>query len=73
MKCSLLCDLILSRAGLRSVKKAVKNDHENVIQHFHKTLAVRTFQLFFARGPRKGKADADPSVSTLRPMKGLSW
>ena len=31
MKCSLLCDLILSRAGLRNVKKAVKNDHENVI------------------------------------------
>ena len=31
MKCSLLCDLILSRAGLRNVNKAAKNDHENVI------------------------------------------
>ena len=25
------------------------------------------------RGPGKRKVDVDPSVNTLRPMKGLSW
>ena len=72
--CSMVVDVQDGRGLLRDSPHWFQLMHiEGTCTAISQNLGSAHFSTFFARGPRKGKADADPSVSTLRPMKGLSW